>query len=62
VAISKRVGYAVVGLGSISEVAVLPAFRNSKKSKLVALVSHDQKRAEQLGKKFGVKDCYAYKD
>ena len=35
----KRVGYAVVGLGSISEVAVLPALRNSKKSKLVALVT-----------------------
>jgi predicted dehydrogenase len=62
VATSKRVGYAVVGLGSISEVAVLPAFRNSKKSKLVALVSHDKKRAEQLGAKFGVKDCYAYTD
>ena len=61
-ATSKRVGYAVVGLGSISEVAVLPAFRNSKKSKLVALVSHDRKRAEKLGAKFGVKDCYAYDD
>jgi predicted dehydrogenase len=60
VAATKRVGYAVVGLGSIAEVAVLPAFRNSKKSKLVALVSHDKKRAEQLGAKFGVKDCYAY--
>ncbi len=52
----------MVGLGSISEVAVLPAFRDSKKSKLVALVSHDQKRAEQLGAKFGVKDCYSYED
>jgi predicted dehydrogenase len=62
VAIAKRIGYAVVGLGSISEVAVLPAFRNSKKSKLVALVSHDRARAEQLGKKFGVKKCYSYDD
>ena len=41
-AVSKRVGYAVVGLGSIAEIAVLPAFRKSKKSKLVALVSHDR--------------------
>jgi predicted dehydrogenase len=64
VATSKRVGYAVVGLGSISEVAVLPAFRNSKKSKLVALVSHDKRRAEQLGAKFGVgnENCFAYED
>ena len=61
-AASRRVGYAVVGLGSISEIAVLPAFRNSKRSKLVALVSHDQRRAEQLGAKFGVKDCYSYQD
>jgi glucose-fructose oxidoreductase len=52
----------VVGLGSISEIAVLPAFQNSKKSKLVALVSHDKKRAEQLGAKFGVNNCYAYAD
>jgi len=62
VAGAKSVGYAVVGLGSISEVAVLPAFRHSKKSRVVALVSHDLKRARELGKKFGVKNCYSYED
>jgi predicted dehydrogenase len=62
VASSKRVGYAVVGLGSIAEISVLPAFRHSKKCKLVALVSHDPKRAKQLGAKFGVKDCYGYEN
>jgi predicted dehydrogenase len=62
VAGSKTIGYAVVGLGSIAEVAVLPAFRNAKKSKLVALVSHDKARAQQLGKKFGVKRCYSYEN
>lgn len=60
--VSKRVGYAVVGLGSIAETSVLPAFRNSKKSTLVALVSHDQSRAQQLGKKFGVKNRYSYEN
>jgi len=60
VADSKPVGYAVVGLGSISEISVLPAFRNTRRAKLVALVSHDQKRADQLGAKFGVKNCYSY--
>lgn len=59
---SKRVGYAVVGLGSISEIAVLPAFGNSRKSRLVALVSRDQKRANQLGTKFGVTDSYSYEN
>jgi predicted dehydrogenase len=62
VAGSKSIGYAVVGLGSIAEVAVLPAFRKSKKSRVVALVSHDLGRAKEMGKKFGVKDCYAYDD
>lgn len=59
---STSLGYAVVGMGSIAEVAVLPAFRNSKKSKLVALVSHDLARAKQMGKMFGVPDlhCYGY--
>jgi len=59
---TKPVGYAVIGLGSITEVAVLPAFRHSKKSRLVALVSHDLKRAKALGKKFGVKNCYSYEE
>jgi predicted dehydrogenase len=62
VPVSKRIGYAVVGLGSIAEVAVLPAFQNSKHSKLVAVVSHDGKRARRLGTKFGAKDCFAYED
>ncbi len=61
-AASKRVGYAVVGLGSIAETAVLPAFRNSKKAKVVALVSHDKERARRLAAKFGVRDYYAYDD
>ena len=61
-AASKPVGYAVVGLGSIAEVAVLPAFRKSKKCRVVALVSHELNRAKEMGKKFGVKDCYSYED
>ena len=61
-AASKSVGYAVIGLGSIAEVAVLPAFRKSKKCRVVALVSHDLGRAKEMGKKFGVKDCYGYED
>lgn len=61
-AVSKPVGYAVVGLGSIAETSVLPAFRSAKKSKLVALVSHDKSRAQQLGAKFGVKHCYSYEN
>jgi len=59
---SKRVGYAVVGLGNIAEVAVLPAFRHSKKASLIALVSGDEKKAKRLAAKFGAADYYSYDD
>ena len=56
----RRVGYAVVGLGRISERAVLPAFRRSRKSKLVAVVSGDGAKARRLAAKFGASDSYTY--
>ena len=59
---SKRVGYAVVGLGRISQRAVLPAFRHSKKAKLVAVVSGDLKKARRLAGRFGASDSYTYDD
>jgi predicted dehydrogenase len=62
VPVSRRIGYAVVGLGSIAEIAVLPSFRKSKTSKLMALVSHDESRAQALGAKFGVNHCYSYEN
>src|SRR4030095_1772600 len=43
----RRIGYAVVGLGYIAQVAVLPAFAHAKRnSALKALVAED---AEKLG-------------
>lgn len=57
---TTSLGFAVVGLGNIAEFAVLPAFRDSKKSRLVALVSHDPARAKQMGKMSGVDDRYCY--
>lgn len=56
----KRVGYAVVGLGSISQVAVLPAFAHSKKAKLVAVVSGDREKAGTLAQKFKASGAYHY--
>ena len=61
-AASKRVGFAVVGLGRIAERAVLPAFRHSSKTKLIALVSGDEKKARRLATKFGASDYYTYED
>src|SRR5215471_13841375 len=57
---AEHVGYAVVGLGSISQTAVLPAFAHSKKAWLAAVVSGDRKKAEKLGREFGARGVYTY--
>jgi len=57
---SKRVGYAVVGLGHIAEHAVLPAFEHSRNSRLVAVVSGDGAKAKRLGKRFGADFHFTY--
>ena len=60
----SRIRYAVVGLGNISQAAVLPGFLNSKSnSELTALVSDDPKKLEQLAKAYKVNPnhCYDYK-
>jgi len=58
----QRVGYAVVGLGAISEQAVLPAFAHSKSAKLVAVVSGDNEKAKRLAGDFHAGASYTYKD
>lgn len=57
---SKRVGYALVGLGGIAQNAILPAFKHSKKAALVALVSGDRNKAKKLARKFGASETYTY--
>ena len=47
------VRYAVVGLGHIAQVAILPAFAHAKNSKLVALITGDPLKARKLSKKYG---------
>ena len=56
----KRIGYAVIGLGSISQVAVLPAFAHSKKARLVAVVSGDKAKAAKYAQQFGASHAYNY--
>jgi predicted dehydrogenase len=57
---ASKIGFAVVGLGSIAQSSVLPAFANCKKAKLVALVSRDKKKATLLARKFGAHTAYGY--
>src|SRR5580700_2213936 len=56
----KRIGYAVVGLGSISQVAVLPAFAHSKRAKLVAVVSGEKRKAQKFAEQFKARQAYSY--
>jgi predicted dehydrogenase len=58
--VNRRIRYAVVGLGHLAQVAVLPAFKTTKNSELVALVSGDPKKREKLGRKYGVERVYSY--
>jgi predicted dehydrogenase len=56
----KRVRYAVVGLGHIAQVAVLPAFAHAANSELAALVSDDPEKLEKLGRRYKVKPRFRY--
>ncbi len=55
----RTVGYAVAGLGHIAQTAVLPAFKNAKNSRLVALISDDEEKRERLSRKYKC-DAYSY--
>jgi glucose-fructose oxidoreductase len=60
---SRRVRYAVVGLGHIAQVAALPAFAHARKnSELVALVSDDERKRTTLARRYGVSRTYSYDD
>jgi predicted dehydrogenase len=48
----KKVRYAVVGLGHIAQVAVLPAFAHAANSKVTALVSDDPAKLKALARKY----------
>src|SRR5690349_944407 len=57
---NKKLRYAVVGLGHIAQVAVLPAFASAKNSELKALVSSDPKKLAKLSETYGVERTYSY--
>jgi predicted dehydrogenase len=55
-----RIRYAVVGLGHIAQVAVLPAFANADNAELVALVSGDPVKRRELGARHGIERLVDY--
>jgi predicted dehydrogenase len=57
----KKIRYAVIGLGHITQVAVLPAFANAtRNSTLSALISSDTTKLRKLGRKYGIDRLYDY--
>jgi len=56
----RKIRYAVVGLGHIAQVAVLPAFSSAQNSELVAIASGETVKRDKLAKKYNVKQVYSY--
>jgi predicted dehydrogenase len=50
----KRIGFAIVGIGHLTLEQLLPAFTRSRRTRLVALVSGDRKKAETVAARTGV--------
>lgn len=58
---AKKIRYGVVGLGSIAQLAVLPAFKNaSMNSELTTLISEDKQKLKVLAKKYKVENTYLF--
>jgi predicted dehydrogenase len=60
----KKLGWAIVGLGSLAINQILPAFAQCEKSKVVALVSGHPDKANKLALRYGVdaKNIYNYRN
>ena len=60
---SRKIRYAVVGLGHIAQVAVLPAFAHARSnSQLMALFSEDPQKLKSLGRRYGVDHLFSYEE
>lgn len=59
----RKIRYAVVGLGHIAQVAVLPAFAHARRnSELVAAVSDDPVKRREVAARYKLKSTYSYAD
>jgi len=59
---NTKVRYAVVGLGSFAQTAAMPAFEHTENSELVALVSGDPTKRDELGKQYNIQHTYSYEE
>ncbi|WP_425148597.1 Gfo/Idh/MocA family oxidoreductase [Deinococcus sp.] len=56
----ERTGYAVIGLGELTEAQLFPAFHLSQRSRLAALVSGDSNKAREQARRLGLSDADVY--
>ena len=60
---TRRIRYAVVGLGHIAQAAILPAFAHARRnSELAALVSDDPTKLRALSRKYKIRSTFGYED
>ena len=59
---TRKIRYAVVGLGHIAQVAVLPAFKTANNSELATIVSGEPEKREKLRKQYRLEHVYSYDD
>jgi len=59
---SRKVRYAIVGLGDIAQGALMPGVSRTGNSTITALVSGDPEKLKTLGKRYGVKHLYSYEE
>jgi glucose-fructose oxidoreductase len=58
----SAVRYAVVGLGHIAQVAVLPAFEHAENAELTALVSSDAGKLKALARRYEIERAVTYEE
>jgi predicted dehydrogenase len=56
----RKVRYAVVGAGWISQAEFMPGVEHTGNSELAALVTGHEEKAEKLGEKYGIPNTYTY--
>ena len=57
---SRKVRYALVGLGDITQEALLPGVKHTGNSEVTALVTSDPEKARKVGERYGVATSYGY--
>ena len=58
--VHKKIGFAILGLGELTETQLLPAFEKCKYAEPVALISDDNDKANELAKKYNIDRASVY--